>query len=75
MGTWEVMGNDVVITTPDGATALPFCIAGDRLDQWQPLFDVPTPTDAACTTEQDCIDALGDMYDFYVCAPDEQPGG
>jgi hypothetical protein len=27
-------------------------------------------TEELCTTEQDCIDALGDAYDAYVCGMD-----
>jgi hypothetical protein len=74
MGTWQVMGNDIVLTTVEGSQALPFCIGGDRLDLWQALL-IPTVTDVLCMDEQDCIDALGDMYDFYVCSLDAGPGG
>jgi len=75
MGTWEVMGTDVVLTTADGSAAFPFCIDGDRFDFWQPLFDTPVPTDIACVDDQECVDAIGDMYDLVVCSFDEQPGG
>ncbi len=72
MGTYEVMGSDIVLTTADGAEGMAFCIAGDRLDLWQPLL-VPTITEVMCTDEQDCLDALGDMYDLYACTI-EEPG-
>lgn len=75
MGTWEVMGNDLVITTLDGIAAIPFCIAGDRFDQWQPLYDVPVATDVECEDDQACIDAIGGMYDLTFCVFDEAPGG
>jgi hypothetical protein len=70
MGTWEVMDNDLVLTTAEGGEGFQLCITGDRLDLWQPLFAI-TPTEVLCMDEQDCIDALGDMYDFYSCSPPE----
>jgi hypothetical protein len=73
MGTWEVVGDALVLTTPEGTEGIPFCIGGDRLDLWQALL-VPTLTDVACGDEQDCIDALGDMYDLYVCSVEPKPG-
>lgn len=66
MGTWEVMGNDLILTTAEGASGSAFCIGGDRLDLWQPLIG-STLTEVACMDDQDCIDALGDMYEFYAC--------
>ena len=66
MGTWEVMGNDLILTTAEGAAGSAFCIGGDRLDLWQPLI-TSTLTDVLCMDDQDCIDALGDMYEFYAC--------
>jgi hypothetical protein len=69
MGTYEVMGNDLVLTTVDGSQALPFCIGSDRLDLWQALYATPVITDAVCADPQDCADALGDMYDVYLCMP------
>lgn len=66
MGTWEVMGTDLVLTTAEGAAGSAFCIGGDRLDLWQPLI-TSTLTDVACVDDQDCIDALGDMFLFYAC--------
>jgi len=70
MGTWEVMGNDLVLTTAEGAGGYQLCIEGDRLDLWQPIIG-STTTDVLCMDDQDCIDALGDMYDFYSCSPPE----
>lgn len=66
MGTWEVMGNDLILTTAEGVGSNAFCIGGDRLDLWQPLI-TSTLTDVLCMDDQDCIDALGDMYEFYAC--------
>jgi hypothetical protein len=75
MGTWEVMDTNLVLTTPDGPGVLPFCIAGDRLDLWQSILGTPVPTDTLCMDDQDCVDAIGDMYDFAVCSLDDMPGG
>jgi hypothetical protein len=75
MGTWVLVGNEIVITTRDGAVSIPFCIDGDRLDQWQPLYDLPVSTEVVCADDQDCVEALGDMYDLYICEHDEEPGG
>lgn len=67
MGTYEVMGNALMVTIDAEMGAIDFCIAGDRLDMWQPLYDTPVPTDTACMDDQDCIDALGEEHDAYVC--------
>ena len=37
---------------------------------WQALYTAPVITNAACADPQDCTDALGDMYDVYVCVPE-----
>ncbi|MCX4241270.1 hypothetical protein [Paraliomyxa miuraensis] len=70
MGTYEVIGNVVVLTVDGESSAGEFCITGDRLDAWQPLVDVPTPTRVTCMDAEDCVDALGDMYDGYTCTPE-----
>lgn len=66
-GTYAVVGTDVVFTNMDGDSTAAFCIGGDRLDLWQVLYGLPSLTDIECMTEGDCADALGDMYDAYVC--------
>lgn len=68
MASWESMGTDLLIMVEDVTTVFPFCVTEDRLDLWQPYYDMPTPTGAACNTQQDCIDALGDTYDLYTCS-------
>lgn len=66
MGTWEVMGDDLILTTAEGAGGSAFCIGGDRLDLWQPIIG-STLTEVLCMDDQDCVDALGDAYEFYSC--------
>jgi hypothetical protein len=67
MGTYEVMDDALVITTVYGTQTFPFCVGGDRLSMWQPLYDVPVATFVECTDSQDCADVLGKAYDEYVC--------
>jgi ABC-type transport system substrate-binding protein len=62
--------NGDLFTAEDVTTVFPFCITEDRLDLWQPLYDMPVPTGVACTTQQDCTDALGDSHDIYTCSLD-----
>lgn len=76
MGTYEVMGNDLVRITdnpfaPEGSytSSDTFCIAGDRLAVWEPIYEQGTVTDTRCEVTEDCADALGDAYDDYFCVP------
>ena len=75
MGTYAVDGTDLVLTTPDGTSAAPFCVAGDRFDLWQPIFGTPMPTDVECTSDEECASSIGDMYDFALCSFDDPPSG
>lgn len=67
MGTYEVVGTDLVFTDETGSAEAAFCIGGDRLDLWQPLFGLPVLTDIMCASDVDCYVELGDMYDAYIC--------
>jgi hypothetical protein len=73
MASWEVVGTDLLITAEGVTTVFPICVTEDRLDLWQAQYDPPVPTGVACSTQQDCIDALGDTYDLYACALGDDP--
>jgi hypothetical protein len=73
MGTYEVMGTDIVLDTGTDSGSSAFCIAGDRLDLWDALYDAPVVTDVLCMENQECIDAIGDMYDVALCSFDDAP--
>jgi hypothetical protein len=65
-GTWATAADTVVLTTAEGEGALEYCVDADRLDLWTPLTE-PTPYDEPCADETDCVDALGNLSEFYVC--------
>lgn len=67
MGTWDAVNGQLHFTAEGLTVTFPYCITGARLDLWQPIHDMPITTGVLCVTQQDCIDTLGDMYDFYVC--------
>lgn len=66
MGTYVVMGDSVVLDDGTDVTELQYCVMGDRLDAWEELYNF-TDTGVLCGDEQDCMDALGDAHQFYVC--------
>lgn len=72
MGTYEVMGDSLMLDVGGEQEEFAFCVTGDRLDTWNQLF-IDTITETMCVDEQDCIDALGDMHELYVCI--EEPMG
>jgi len=70
MGNYEVMGDILTLEVGGEVEEFPFCITGDRLDTWNPLFNT-TVTEELCNDEQDCVDALGDTHQAYVCVEPE----
>lgn len=75
MGTWDAVNGELHFTAEGVTVTFPYCVAGARLELWQPIFDMPISTAVLCTNQQDCIDALGDMYDFYVCTANDATAG
>jgi hypothetical protein len=75
MGAWEAIDGEIHFMAGGITHVFPFCIAEDRLELWQPIHAMPITTALLCASQQDCIDALGDRYDFYWCTVDEAPGG
>jgi hypothetical protein len=71
MGTWDAVNGELRFVAEDIAVTFPYCVTNARLDLWQPIHDMPISTAVPCTDQQDCIDALGDMYDFYVCTAND----
>ncbi len=65
-GTWETNGNVVTLTVEDVTQDIDYCVNGNRLDFWQGVNDV-TVTRETCVDEAECMDALGDTHESYVC--------
>jgi len=70
MGTYETDGNVVTVTVDGTSADFDYCVAGDRLDLWQPITDF-TITDTVCMDETDCEADLMDTHDAYVCIDPE----
>ena len=70
-GTYAVDGTEVTMSTDEDEETLEFCVEGDRLELWTPIYDAVV-YDEECDSDQDCAAALGDMSEFYVCVPDEE---
>lgn len=66
MGTYEVIGDMMLLEADGELEILDFCVSGDRFDAWSPVLDA-TETETACEDEQDCEDELGNMYELYFC--------
>ena len=66
MGNYSVMDNVISLEVGADVQDVGYCINGDRLDTWNPVFD-DTPTATLCSEDQDCYDELGDTHQFYVC--------
>jgi hypothetical protein len=68
-GTYEVVDEGVIVTV-DGGTSdpMPFCVTDERLDIWEPMVATSAYQDTPCRDAQDCLDALGDAEDTWICA-------
>jgi hypothetical protein len=71
MGRWEAVNAELRFTAEGLTVTFPYCVTGARLELWQPIHDMPISTAVPCTNQQDCIDSLGVMYDFYVCTAND----
>ncbi|MEM6989881.1 MAG: hypothetical protein AAF721_05275 [Myxococcota bacterium] len=70
-GTWST-DEGVLELDVDGDTAeYEFCVAGDRLDLWEPLIGF-TVTEELCDLDGECSVALGDAHEGYVCVPPDE---
>jgi hypothetical protein len=65
-GTWATAGNAITLTTKDAESTLEYCVADGRLDLWTPIAQ-PTVYEEPCGDDQDCLDALGNLSELYVC--------
>jgi hypothetical protein len=71
MGEWEAVNAELRFTAEGITVTFPYCVTGASLELWQPIHDMPISTAVPCTNQQDCIDALGVVYDFYVCTAND----
>jgi hypothetical protein len=71
VGEWDVVNGELHFTAEGITITFPYCVTGGRLALWQPIHDMPISTAVPCTNQRDCIDALGVMYDFYVCTAND----
>lgn len=67
-GTYAIEGDALTLTLDGRAQdAVPFCVADDRLDLWDPLRDAETFPGTACAEPGDCERALGDIHEEWIC--------
>jgi hypothetical protein len=68
-GTYEVVDDGVIVTVDGGKSdPMPFCVTDERLDFWEPMVASNAYQDTPCRDAQDCVDALGDAEDTWICA-------
>lgn len=66
-GTWELAGGVLGLTAEDGGVeTFSICVTDGQMLTWEDVYSA-VPTDTPCEGMMDCIDALGDAYESYVC--------
>ncbi len=65
-GTWVTANNALVVTTEDGEAFIEYCVTAERLDMWTAVAE-QTLYEEGCADDMDCLDALGNLSEIYVC--------
>lgn len=66
-GTWELAGGVLGLTAEDGGVeTFSICVTDGAMQTWEEVYSA-VPTDTPCDAWMDCVDALGDAYESYVC--------
>lgn len=67
-GTYAVFDGVVVHEGLDEDSVLEYCVDGDTLNTWTPIYDLTDYSATSCESAADCEAALGaGTHDLYVC--------